>query len=211
MGERGFTAPEEDEGAESDEDDPLDLVDEFISKIATMLTSLLEGEEDTEILSKMSFSLQMSDLKDRMLNVFGTYLREIDMYPPLGEDDDEDKPTSKHSEAHGHNFLSSVSMTRVEAQLVGESFEGSIAEAFEIFILIQKLAELPEAAKHSMKSSFTADQFKVHDFLRTHTGRIEVARDGQLFREYFAIRPTCTYMSRAARVSVMTNVNRESQ
>ena len=43
--------------AESDEEDSLEVLDEFISKIATMLTSLLEGEEDIEILQKMNFSL----------------------------------------------------------------------------------------------------------------------------------------------------------
>jgi len=34
-------------------------LDEFISKIATMLLSLLEGEQDIEILQKMAFSLSI--------------------------------------------------------------------------------------------------------------------------------------------------------
>lgn len=153
----------------------------------------------------------MSDLKNRMLNVFGNFLKEIGLYPPLGDNDDEDKPTSKHSENYDCNFLASVSMGKIQTQLSGDSFEGSIAEAFEIFTLIEKLAGLPEAARHVLKNSFTQDQFKVYDFLRTNTGRIEVARDGGLFREYFPIRPTCNYMSPAAREHVMSSVNRESQ
>jgi len=49
-------------------------VDEFISKIATMLISLLEGEKDVEILQKMAFSLTIDDMKERLLNVFGGFL-----------------------------------------------------------------------------------------------------------------------------------------
>ena len=35
---------------DDDDDDPLEKLDEFISKIATMLVSLLEGKEDLQIL-----------------------------------------------------------------------------------------------------------------------------------------------------------------
>ena len=40
----GFVPCEED--ADEDEDDLLEVLDEFIQKIATMIVSLLEGEED---------------------------------------------------------------------------------------------------------------------------------------------------------------------
>ena len=56
LGELGFEKPE-DEEAGSDDEDPLGELDDFISKIATMLTSLVEGSEDTEIIGKMCFSL----------------------------------------------------------------------------------------------------------------------------------------------------------
>lgn len=52
-------------------------------------------------------------------------------------------------------------------------------EAFELYNLLQMLADgLPAAAKNLHRDSFTPDQFKVFDFLRQHTGRIEVAVDG---------------------------------
>lgn len=44
----GFVPKEEDLG--DDEEDIMEVLDEFISKIATMLVSLLEGEQDLEIL-----------------------------------------------------------------------------------------------------------------------------------------------------------------
>ena len=205
----GFVSPDDD--ADSDEEDPIEILDEFISKIATMLTSLLEGEEDMEILSRMNFSLDVPDLKNRMLNVFGNYLKEIKMYPTLGEDDDEDEQTSSLSEKHQFNFLMSISSTKLDNGLKSDSFDTCIAEAFEIYILIEKLSACPAAAHHKLKTSFTIDQYKVFDFLKTHTGRIEVARDGNLQRVYFPIKPTCKQLTEASKDLVMADVKRDSQ
>ena len=59
----------------------MEVLDEFIQKMATMIISLLEGEEDIEILQRMNFSLQIEDLKNRMLNVFGKFLVNIKLFP----------------------------------------------------------------------------------------------------------------------------------
>lgn len=66
---------------DDDDEDLLGSLDEFIAKIATMLVSLLEGEQDLEILTKMQFSLTIEDLKERLLNVFGVFLNEHKLYP----------------------------------------------------------------------------------------------------------------------------------
>jgi len=79
LGPLGFEPPGEDE-AEEDED-IMAVLDSFISKIATLLVALLEGELDIEILQKMSFSLSVDDLKDRLLNVFGVFLDNLSLYP----------------------------------------------------------------------------------------------------------------------------------
>lgn len=44
-------------GEDSEEEDLIEVLDEFIQKIATMIVSLLEGEEDVEILFRLNFSL----------------------------------------------------------------------------------------------------------------------------------------------------------
>lgn len=75
----GFVAKSDD--ALEDEEDMLEVLDEFISKIATMLVSLLEGEQDLEILSKMAFSISVEDLKERLVNVFGVFLHKLKLYP----------------------------------------------------------------------------------------------------------------------------------
>lgn len=74
----GFVPPDDDE---EDAEDLIEILDEFIQKIATMVVSLLEGEEDVEILQRMNFSLQVSDLKNRMLNVFGNFLIKLKLFP----------------------------------------------------------------------------------------------------------------------------------
>ena len=66
---------------EDDEEGIMETLDTFISKIATMLVSLLEGEQDLEILQKMQFSLTIEDLKERLLNVFGVFLHKHNLYP----------------------------------------------------------------------------------------------------------------------------------
>lgn len=56
-------------------------LDGFISKISTMLLSLLEGEQDVFILDKMDFSLSFEDIKNRILDVYGVFLITIELYP----------------------------------------------------------------------------------------------------------------------------------
>ena len=75
----GFVSKSDD--SPEDEDDVLDSMDEYLSKISVILLSLLEGEEDTEICQKMAFSISIEDIKDRMLNVFGVFLHSIKLFP----------------------------------------------------------------------------------------------------------------------------------
>ena len=91
-----------------------------------------------------------------MVNVFGNYLKEIEMYPDC-EEHEENLPTSYVSKNHDYNFLASISMNKIEGQLAADSFESCIEEAFEFYFLIEKLGALPEAAIHRSKASSTPD------------------------------------------------------
>ena len=105
-----------------------------------MIISLLEGEEDIEILSRMNFSLQIEDLKNRMLNVFGTFLVNLKLFPyhQLTKDQNiENINLAKISKKQWKgNFLANVSVNRVTSRLTKESFEGNISEAFETYNLL---------------------------------------------------------------------------
>ena len=109
----------------------------------------------------MAFSLQIPDLKDRMLNVFGNFLKQLGIFPKVA-DEDQEKPLAvlSNEEDNGCNFLASISLNRVTGKLKSDSFEGAIAEAFEIYILLLSLADgLPhsQTAKILQKASFTPD------------------------------------------------------
>lgn len=52
-----------------------------MGKISTMLLSLLEGEQDDEILQKMAFSLSLDDVLNRILNVYGVFLHVLKLFP----------------------------------------------------------------------------------------------------------------------------------
>lgn len=143
------------------EDDIMEVLDEFISKIATMLVSLLEGEQDLEILQKMSFSLSVEDLKERLVNVFGLFLHRLKLYPlnKLSEGQTpENTPLINISKANDSNCLASVSLNKIQLRLTRDSFEDNIKEAFEIYVLLMNLAEgISSCAAYTQKEFFTVD------------------------------------------------------
>lgn len=132
-----------DDTPDDDEEDIMEVMDEYLSKISVILLSLLEGEEDIEICSKMAFSISIEDIKDRMLNVFGVFLHSIKLFPltKLKEDQDQNTPLKMLSVENSNNFLSDVSVNRINRKLVGDSFDGVLSEAFAIYILLITLAE----------------------------------------------------------------------
>ena len=75
-----------------------------------MLTSLLEGEFDMEIMQRMSFSLDMSVMKERLVNVYRKFAEEL-----LGEEDID---------------LTELTINRLNNLLEKNSFDGNIGEAF---------------------------------------------------------------------------------
>ena len=75
-----------------------------------MLTSLLEGEFDMEIMYRMSFSLDMSVMKERMVNVYRKFAEEL-----LGEENID---------------LTELTINRLNNYLEKNSFDGNIGEAF---------------------------------------------------------------------------------
>jgi hypothetical protein len=158
----GFVPPETD-----DDDDLLDELDGFVSNIATMLTSLIEGPEDMYILKKMHFSLQISDLKKRMFNVFGIFLISLDLYPRYALLEGEEPETvqmSVVSARNHHNILSDLSTNKINNRVTKDSYDSNVAEAFEIYKLLQALGDAIPSAKLS-KSTFSLDEWKVYEFL----------------------------------------------
>lgn len=163
----------------------------------------------------MAFSLSVEDLKERLVNVFGVFLHKLKLYPvnqlEPGQTP-ENTPLNLLSKAKENNCLAAVSINKIKIRIQRDSFEGGISEAFEIFILLQNLAEgIPSCSAYIQKDSYTVDQWKVYEFLRQNTGMIEVAVSGKLQRVYFPIRPVCDFVSKKTSKALMNDVNRESQ
>ena len=90
----------------------------------------------------MAQSLSVEDIKNRMLNVFGVFLNNIKLFPLLKLKEGQDETTQLKilSVENGNNFLSDVSVNRINRKLAGDSFEGVLGEGFAIYILLQTLA-----------------------------------------------------------------------
>jgi len=100
----------------------------------------------------------------------------------------------------------------VNNRLIRDSFEESINEGFELYILMQTLAQNSDVAKQNLeRKRFNAEQWKAYDFIRSHTGKIEINVNGNLQAVYFPIRPACHYISEESKKALMLGVNRESQ
>lgn len=82
--------------------------------------SLLEGDLDVQKVKSMSSSLDFTVVKDRMLTVFTIFAKSILDVEELD--------------------VASLTLSAVSNRLVKDSFEGSINEGFELYILMQTLA-----------------------------------------------------------------------
>lgn len=99
----------------------LEDIDTIKSKLATLLLSLLEGETDMESINRMSLSLDFTIMKERLLYVFTTFARKLLNAP--------NKPVEK------------ISLNVLTQYLERDSFEDNVAEAFEIYTLLNTLAD----------------------------------------------------------------------
>ena len=130
-----------------------------------------------EIINRMAQSLDFDMIKDRMVAIFLRFAQKLENNDTLE--------------------VSQITVPKINKNLDRDDFDGCIAEAFQIYILINSLADsCPEAAEHLERSSFNSDQYKAFDFIRGHTGRIEVYMNTILQRIYFPIKPVCHSLSR---------------
>ena len=171
----------------------LERINTFKQKIVTLLLSLLEGEEDEDIISNMSASLDFEIMKERLFKVFKLFA--ILQLRPKNDSLDVEK----------------MSLSALNNTLKRDSFAGNIIEAFEIFILMHTLADSNDVARQNLAHhSFTKEQWVAFEFIRMHTGRIEVTVQGSLQRVYFPVHPLCHFLSYASRKHLIQNINRES-
>jgi hypothetical protein len=79
--------------------------------------------------------------------------------------------------------IQNISINQIDKRLEKLSFEGPIAEAFEIYILMHSLADSVEGADdmlYKQTGQFTEDQWRAFEFIRSHTSRIEIVNNNNL-------------------------------
>ena len=164
-------------------------VDELKMKAVNLLLSLIEGSPETDIIKRMTQSLDNFQIVfQRMQIVYERFLRE-----ELGLKQE------------------NPSLDFVNRSLTRKSFDTFIKEGFDLYILVNCLADNYPEAKNRLKSSeFEPKQFVAYEFFQDHTGRIEVLIKDQLHRVYFPIKPVCLFLSDDSKKHLMLTVDRES-
>jgi hypothetical protein len=111
-------------------EDDIDTIGEFKQKIVTLLTSLIEGEVDIEIVNLMVNALDFETMKNRMLNVFKRFAESI-----LDKE---------------NLVVREIPFKKIFDKLLKDSFDTSVAEAFEIYILLHSLADSNSYAENML-------------------------------------------------------------
>jgi len=171
------------------EDDLSDDISELKSKTASFLLSLLEGEVDYDIVNRIVSTLDFKMIKERMSEVFKIFVQE-----------------------QLNASSSDLSLDEIEDGMKQDSFDDKVQEGFNLFILMNQLADSSQlAAERLDPSSFdNADQLKAFQFFKEHVGRIEILVGKGLQRIYFPILPICKFITASSKAELLEAINRES-
>ena len=171
------------------EDDLSDDISELKSKTASFLLSLLEGDVDYDIVNRIVSTLDFNMIKARMLEVFRLFISE------------------KMGDSSGE-----LGLDMIESRLKCDSFDDKVQEGFNLFILMNKLADGSKVAAQRLETeSFeSADQLRAFTFFKEHVGRIEILVGKSLQRVYFPILPICKFISASSQQQLLEEINRDS-
>jgi len=152
------------------------------AKTVTLLLSLLEGDTDLALCKQIAERLDVPMCKQRMLAVFGTF-----------------------ATAHGLQVKPGTA-ERVTKMLKKDSFQGCLAEGFELFALLSKLKDLLSG----LQTFGSKEEEMAFEFFASHTARIEVVTEELLQRTYFPIHPLCRHITERSKDEITLVVNRDS-
>lgn len=185
---RGFIEPEE-----------KNRINNIVTKSSNLLISMIEGNNNKEILKDLSICLDYEFMRSILTKEFENFLQnELKLKAPYpGLDDIESKI----------NFV---------------TFEGNIAQAFNMYVLIKTIAsnldkseneENTQDAEYMIRSDLSEESplsnlaMKFYD---ANVKSIELLFQGKLIRIFFIVHPACFNLSKNTRKDLMVNVKRES-
>ena len=192
--ETGLEQEMEAKGFNFENEEEIEEINETKQKLVTLLVALLEGIPDQIVINKMSQSLDLSLMKDRMYYVYKKFTSEILRLKNNTDD-----------------YIANIEINSINNNLKQDSFEGPISEGFDIFILFQIMSVHSKSISECTEDSeFTPCQKKAKEFFASHTGRIEVCIEGILQSTYFPIMPVCKYLDQKMKDFLKFHADRTS-
>jgi len=155
---------------------------------AKLLVSLTEGEPNIPILGKISGTLDLDTVRERMEEVFQIFF--LVQYGIEAQ---------------------KMKLPELNQLLSKENMEGDLLEGFDLFSLMNVLSDdCPGSSGILTEEFFTPEQLKAYQFFKANAGRIEAVVKGKLERVYFPINPVCNLLSMKTRLSFMYDTRRDS-
>ena len=114
---------------------------------------------------------------------------------------------------------STCTLNQVNSALRETSFDGEVVEGFNLYTLVNSLADAQAQTGGKKKSWRPVEnpdspevmfQCQAYDFFKQHTGKIEAKIGDNIYPVYFPIKPVCRYLSEKSKSKFMNEVERES-
>mmetsp|Transcript_35853 Transcript_35853/g.35476 ORF Transcript_35853/g.35476 Transcript_35853/m.35476 type:complete len:858 (-) Transcript_35853:45-2618(-) len=181
-------------GSDLDDDDQSEEINETKQQIVTLLVALLEGIPDHLVITKMSQSLDLDLMEERMYFVYKNFVSDLLRLRNTSDD-----------------YIANIEISSVNNSLKRDSLDGAILEGFDILILFQILSVYSKSISEKLEDSeFTPGQKKAKEFFASRTGRIEVRVENVIQRTYFPIMPVCKYLSQDMKDGFLASADRTS-
>ena len=167
-------------------------LDDLIKKTFKLLFSLIEGSHDPKIIKELSMQVNLKFFIERLATELRYLCKRLGLLPTAG--------------------LESIN-ERIRHQ--GNGFDEEIQESFNIFILLQTLADHNEKLKEDIEQGlnggeFTHEQRKAFFFFKMNVKSIEIMFHNDLIRVYFPVPPISEFLTEETKENFMRSVPRDS-
>lgn len=167
-------------------------------KIITLLRAVLEGHRDLPTFEHLASVLDFGVLRARLVHLYKAAVRS----------------------QHGSNMIAlphlpgrSRALPPLDVTLLPtDAFDcAPLAEAFDLFLLMEQLLDLlPALADRVSADAYAEGDRMAPWFFRKNSCRVEVVRDGELQRIYFARPIVSNFLSKVTRDAFVWGVDRSS-
>lgn len=165
-------------------------IDETVKKSVKMLTSILEGSKNKEMVSYMYNNLDLEYLHDLLAEEFLSYFRRLGL----------DKKD-----------LEKMTVDDVNSRVQDSHFEGQIVDAFEVFDLISRLREEHSEKLNQSKTRLRGLNLIAYEFFKSNSGLIQIVfKDDEIYNIRSIIHPACRTLDSSAKNAILLGLDRST-